>query len=298
MFLTTTIFLTGCQDKKKITVMVPQGSPELASIYIKNDTSYAVDTIIGADPLVAAFSSQSHDVIIAPTNLGAKLYQNKPSYIMLGVLVEGNYYFASRNLKIDEILDIEGSQVIVFGKNQTADIIVSHLFMEFGVTCQITYVDNITTATAMLVLDPNLIILTAEPSLSVLVETYPDLKILDLMPIYEALEGETYPQASIFIKANLDYKTIDKIRVDFENSANRVNTNPKEAAEIAVNVGVMLEAHLIEQAVLRSHINYHDAWDAKPMIERYFLIIDRMNPALIGHVLPDDSFYYRGDNRG
>ncbi len=287
---------SSCKTQSKISVIVPQGSPELAITYIKNDDNYRVDVVIGADPLVAAFSSQSHDVIIAPTNLGAKLYQSTPSYIMLAVLVEGNYYLASRSKKLDTFADIENQQVVIFGKNQPSDIIMTYLLNQLKVTCNITYVDNVTTAQSMLVLDENLIILTAEPSLSVLESNFLDLNTLELISFYENAVGESYPQAGVFIKSDLNSQTINQIEYDFRSSTEKVNTLPSEAAHLAVQSGVMLEEEVIEHAITRSNINYLNAWDAKSSIENFFLIIESINPALIGNTLPNDGFYDRGDD--
>jgi NitT/TauT family transport system substrate-binding protein len=287
---------SSCKTQSKISVIVPQGSPELAITYIKNDDNYRVDVVIGADPLVAAFSSQSHDVIIAPTNLGAKLYQSTPSYIMLAVLVEGNYYLASRSKKLDTFADIENQQVVIFGKNQPSDIIMTYLLNQLKVTCNITYVDNVTTAQSMLVLDENLIILTAEPSLSVLESNFLDLNTLELISFYENAVGESYPQAGVFIKSDLNSQTINQIEYDFRSSTENVNTLPSEAAHLAVQSGVMLEEEVIEHAITRSNINYLNAWDAKSSIENFFLIIESINPALIGNTLPNDGFYDRGDD--
>jgi NitT/TauT family transport system substrate-binding protein len=203
--------LLGCSKSDQIKIMAPQGSPELAVTYLKSHVDYHVDVVIGADPLLAAFSSQTHDVIIAPTHLGAKLYASNFDYIMLGVVVFGNYYFASQSQQLNDLTDINGKEVVIFGQNQTSDIIVKHLFNHFEVEANITYVDSVATANAMLILNPELIILTAEPSLSTLIRSYPNLEILSLDSYYQRLEGQTYPQASVFVKTSLSDTTMKKI---------------------------------------------------------------------------------------
>jgi len=69
----------------ELSVLIPFGSPALsmAGLLINEDNqvgeysldeyvTYKTEIVNGSDPLVAAFTSQRHDVIIAPTNLGAK----------------------------------------------------------------------------------------------------------------------------------------------------------------------------------------------------------------------------------
>lgn len=288
------IYLLGCSKPNQIKIMAPQGSPELAVTYLKSHADYHVDVVIGADPLLAAFSSQTHEVIIAPTHLGAKLYASDFDYIMLGIVVFGNYYFASQSQQLNDLNDIYGKEVVIFGQNQTSDIIVKHLFNQFEVEATITYVDSVATANAMLILNPELIILTAEPSLSTLMKSYPNLKILSLEPYYQRLEGQTYPQASVFVKSSLSTATMKQIELDFIEATTKLNEDVNVSADFAINQGLTMEKEVLTSAIPRSHIEYHNAFESKVLIETYLLMIYMMNPALVINPQPDDAFYYRG----
>ncbi len=68
--------LSSCKSEQITMVVPPAGSPQLAQLYMQDSDDYDVTIVEGADPLVAAFGSSSYDVIIAPTNLGAKLYDS------------------------------------------------------------------------------------------------------------------------------------------------------------------------------------------------------------------------------
>lgn len=286
--------LLGCSKSDQIKIMAPQGSPELAVTYLKSHVDYHVDVVIGADLLLAAFSSQTHDVIIAPTHLGAKLYASNFDYIMLGVVVFGNYYFASQSQQLNDLTDINGKEVVIFGQNQTSDIIVKHLFNHFEVEANITYVDSVATANAMLILSPELIILTAEPSLSTLIRSYPNLEILSLDPYYQRLEGQTYPQASVFVKTSLSDATMKKIELNFIEATTKLNDDVNVSADFAIKQGLNMEKDVLTSAIPRSHIEYHNAYESKVLIETYLSMIYVMNKALVINPQPDDTFYYRG----
>ena len=286
--------LLGCSKSDQIKIMAPQGSPELAVTYLKSHVDYHVDVVIGADPLLAAFSSQTHDVIIAPTHLGAKLYASNFDYIMLGVVVFGNYYFASQSQQLNDLTDINGKEVVIFGQNQTSDIIVKHLFNHFEVEANITYVDSVATANAMLILNPELIILTAEPSLSTLIKSYPNLEILSLDPYYQRLEGQTYPQASVFVKTSLSDATMKKIELNFIEATTKLNDDVNVSADFAIKQGLNMEKDILTSAIPRSHIEYHNAYESKVLIETYLSMIYMINEELVINPQPDDTFYYRG----
>ena len=289
------VHLSGCVKTEKIKILVPQGSPELALTYLKNDDDYHIDVVLGADPLLAAFSSQSHDVIIAPTHLGVKLYASSSDYMMLGILVFGNYYFASQSKDLVDIHDINGKEVVVFGQNQTSDIIVKHLFDAYDVNAHITYVDSIASANAMLILDPSIIILTAEPSLSTLVQSYPNLNYLSLDVYYQMIEGETYPQASVFVKSTLSDGQKKQIEIDFMDSTTKLNEDVITSAELAVMQGFNMEKDVLIMAIPRSHIEYRNAYDSKSLLNRYIYMIYNMNPMLVVNPYADDAFLYRGN---
>ncbi|MFA6377825.1 MAG: hypothetical protein WCW63_04275, partial [Acholeplasmataceae bacterium] len=182
----------------------------------------------------------------------------------------------------------------IFGQNQTSDIIVKHLFNHFEVEANITYVDSVATANAMLILNPELIILTAEPSLSTLIRSYPNLEILSLDSYYQRLEGQTYPQASVFVKTSLSDTTMKKIELNFIEATTKLNDDVNVSADFAIKQGLNMEKDILTSAIPRSHIEYHNAYESKVLIETYLSMIYMINEELVINPQPDDTFYYRG----
>lgn len=293
LFLGALIQLCGCAKIDQLKILVPQGSPELAVTYLKAHDNYQVDVVLGADPLLAAFSSQTHDVIIAPTHLGVKLSGSNMEYIMLGIVVFGNYYFASQAQKLEDIQDLNGKDIIIFGQNQTSDIVCKHLFEAFDISANITYVDSVATANAMLILDPNLIILTAEPSLSTLLKSYSSLNYLSMDPYYQMIEGETYPQASVFVKSSLSGTQMKQIEIDFMDATLKLNNDVEISAETAIELGINMEKDVLISAIPRTHIMYQNAYEAKNLLNRYIEMIYALNPMLVDKPRVEDAFLYK-----
>ena len=293
MLVMTSACQKGLEDH--ITMMVPYGSTQLAQLYLEADSDYDVDIISGPDLLVSAFSAQTHDVIIAPMNLGAKLYLDQPNYQCLAVIVWGNFYIVSHKESFDTFEDLDGKTVTMFGQNQTADILLSYLMDAYDIEIHTIYVDGLMTAQALLLSNQTDIILTAEPSLSLLSDQLDLISILDIQAVYQEVSGTTsYPQAGIFIHQRMTADQIDKLGRDFINSINLLNNHSEDAARLAQDLGFDLELNVLIEAIHRSNLAYMSAFEAKVSIEDYFDIIIATNPNLIGQIKPDSSFYHQG----
>lgn len=277
--------ITGCKSES-ISMVVPSGGPQFSTLYMQDDKNYDVTIVEGADPLVAAFGSESYDVIIAPTNLGAKLYDSKPTYQLAASVTWGNFYLVSTT----EILldDLKQRDIIAFGKNQTPDVIMSYVLGNHEKT---TYLDSLSSVVASFILDHSKVYLISEPALSILDENY-DLNIIDLQDAYQSLTGKSsYPQASVFVHKDLTDKVVQKIKKDLEKSIDYLNNQPEQAADLAIKLGIDVKKNVIISSISRFHINYVSAIDAQSDIVFYLELLKAFNPKFIGENLPDQSFY-------
>ncbi|HPF41978.1 MAG TPA: hypothetical protein PLP02_00505 [Bacillota bacterium] len=290
--------LSACTQKELVTVMVPSGSPALAQLYIQEDTeTYQVDVVQGADPLIAAFTAGTHDFIFAPTNLGAKLYTASPDYVYIAAVVFGNYYLVADMGDSEDTFDLsylDGREMTAFGANSTGDIVMKYIFDSADITPNIIYVDSVATATSLLISGETDIILTAEPSLSVLLAQNPNYAVIDLQTEYENLTGESsYPQAGVFAKATLTNRVINNFLKDLEDSIDQVNESPSAAATLATTLGYTFGESVLQTAIPNSHLGFVGALDSRSDLEAYFTVIMSVSAPLIGGALPVDDFYYQ-----
>ena len=293
LIILLSFILFGCKKDDSITIIVPYGSPELAQLYLENSNDYQVDVVNGADPLIAAFGSSSHDVIFAPTNLGAKMYQSKDSYQLLATIVWGNYYLVSSEQQEFNISSLDNKGITVFGKNQTSDIVLTYLFQELDIKPEITYVDSVSSAAQLFLSSQESIVLLAEPVYSNVINQLPQTKTIDIQKLYQSVTGkDSYPQSGVFIKRNLEQSKIIKIQNDLMDSIEKTNQYPLDAAQLAVELQMGLASEIIASAVQNSNLRYVSAKNSKEDIVSYFGLILSMNPALIGGQLPNDLFYY------
>ncbi len=306
MVLLGGIFLTACGEKEEVhfKVMAPLGSPSLAQTYMEKalpslgeNVTYEVDVVVGTDPLIAAFGSGSHDVIYAPTNLGAKLISTGLEYKFAGTVVWGNLYIATGSDSEFTLNDLEGKEIVAFGINATPDVVLqtvldNHTFISAPT---IRYVDSANMAQAELMADQSTIILTAEPLLSVLSlpSNVANLKYINLQDEWAKVTGNSsYPQAGIFVKSDLDNEVIEAYLEEVENSIEEALADPAKVAGYAVELDYGLPLPVLTSAIPRSNLNFQSARDSKAALETYFTYILDFNGALIGGELPSDDFYF------
>ena len=95
---TTTVVPTTTVDETPVSIICPSGTPALGlANYYDSVKGASFEIVNGADPLVAAFGTKSHDLIVAPVNLGAKFYNTNENYVLAKTFVWGNLFLASKS---------------------------------------------------------------------------------------------------------------------------------------------------------------------------------------------------------
>ena len=293
------LFITGCIDdsSKKVSVIVPTGTPSLGIANVLNDKTLVDGNIVsGSDPLIAAFTNASYDVVVAPVNLGAKLYNANEnfSYILYKTIVWGNYYLVS-NEEIATLESLEGKTVLVFGKNSTPDVVLRTLISAKNINVNLEYVDDVATANSYLLSGKADIIVSAEPSLTKM-SANKNFYTLDLQKQWQQLTGSySLPQAGIFIKKDSkDEKYLKTVLDKMIESVQMAQTKPNVLIASAVSVDENL-AKIGEETLQKAigNCNLRVEETDKEAIEFYFSQVIQLGiGATVGGKLPDEAFYY------
>ncbi len=293
------LFITGCIDdsSKKVSVIVPTGTPSLGIANVLNDKTLVDANIVsGSDPLIAAFTNASYDVVVAPVNLGAKLYNANEnfSYILYKTIVWGNYYLVS-NEEIATLESLEGKTVLVFGKNSTPDVVLRTLISAKNINVNLEYVDDVATANSYLLSGKADIIVSAEPSLTKM-SANKNFYTLDLQKQWQQLTGSySLPQAGIFIKKDSkDEKYLKTVLDKMIESVQMAQTKPNVLIASAVSVDENLAKigeETLQKAIENCNLRVEET--DKEAIEFYFSQVIQLGiGATVGGKLPDEAFYY------
>ncbi len=304
LFLMVTL-LAACadtgEDETSLNVVVPAGSPMFSQLYLQaNQADYEsfslnVDTVQGADTLPAAFGSESHDIIFAPTNLGARLIDTGVPYSFAAAVTHGNLYLVSdEQITIESIEDLSGKNVTLFGQNATPDIVLRTLIKQADLDEEpnLRYMDSVQSALSEFKTDEADIVMLAEPLLSTLENNDASMNILDLQESWkDAFGQDAYPQSGVFIHDDVDPSTAGDYLNALEESIQQANESPESVADLGESLDVPFAKDILVSAIPRSHLKFVHAQDAKEDLEFYFQKILELNPALINDTLPSPSFY-------
>ena len=319
LFILTFVFLFGCQKGNttneetttlatpvSFKVMTPNGSPALAQTVVQKNkpnlgenVSYEIEVVTDASKLAAAMGSKSHEIIFAPINLGAKMYNAAGSYQLAATVVFGNNYIVTGDPSVTSLSDLEGKDVILFGENNVPAIVVNELLSYNNINANVSYLASTADTKNALVLDSNKIVLVAEPSVSALSVALKDvsLNVINVQAEWKKMTGnESYPQAAIFVNKEFAQKNHDVV-VSYLNAVKEeieyTNSNVDSVAQMAVDLEYGFPLAVLKNAIPRSNLLFKSAVDSKVSVEYLFgKIMASGNTALIGGKLPDEGFYF------
>lgn len=310
MLVLSFTFLTGCNKNKEpdgnkvddhvYSFIAPSGTPSLAlSTLFDNNPQVSYEIVAGANPLVAAFTSGTHDFVVAPVNVGAKLFANNQKYKLVKTIVWGNFYIASLS-EINSVQDLEGKTITAFSQNSSPDIMLQVVLDAYGLKdkVKVEYVDAVTTANSMMMTGQAEIIISAEPSISVL-KNKKNIYTIDLQAEWNKLsDGNSFPQAGLFVNTALltdDKKDntlafIEKVLTKIEDYK-----TPSVLAASAVKIDTSFEtvgAANLEKAIPNCWISLKAKAEEKAAVDYYAQkLIDLGLGAQIGGGVPSEEFY-------
>lgn len=293
--------ILGCADNsnEKINIIVPNGITLIAVGGLINTQDINIENVEGPDLLISAMTSKSHQVIIAPLNVGAKLYmKGQSSYKLAAMLTYGNLYIVSKKAStLNSLADLEGKQIMAFGQNATPDIILKAALQSQNINCGIEYQSGVSEVIPFFKNDDYKYALVAEPVLSQLqIKQNIDLNIIDLQEILKD-EIASIPQAGVFI--NPDSQNIAMINTFLDNLKDNVvslNASPEDYANDILPKHKFFEnltKEVIVSAIQSGRvIDYLKAKDNTDIAAGYFGLLNTYNSNILGGEVPDSNFYY------
>lgn len=260
--------------------------------------SYSISSgVEESDSLVSAFTAETAEVIMAPTNLGAIVYQKQVPYQLVATLAWGNLYLISdETLTIDELA---GRKITAFGEDSTSDFILQMILREKGVLDQveIEYLPSTFDVEAMYEAGETNLAVISEPSFSTLNKNVEETNVIvDFQKVYSECYGKTsYPQTSLFIHKDLienHQEVIEPLLAQIEASIEFANTSPDEVADELITIGFDLPKDIAREVVLNSNLMFKTAEEAKEEIELYLQKLYELDVNIVGGDLPNEDFYY------
>ncbi|MGM9948089.1 hypothetical protein [Floccifex sp.] len=277
--LVLSLGLVACSSKEEtkepVSILCPSGAPALALLGATNDENVSIE-YANADVLQAELSKTDgdYDIIVAPTNLGAKLYQASQTYQLEAVLTWGNLYIVG---PVD--FDFTTGSLAAFGEQAVPQLVFNYCYDTENL--DVTYYSDVAQAQQALLTGQTQCALLAMPVAQATIakakENNMELTILsDVQKVFKEKSGfkqEGYPQASLFVKKDKIEKVsyvLDEISSFIENSDETAISDAIEAEGIE-NLGVPAK-EICVKTWDKQNIRYVRANEVKDEIENFLSI--------------------------
>ena len=277
------------EDALKLTA--PSGAPALAvaTMAAENPDNF---TFIAADTIAAEFAKAEADFIIAPLNAGAKLYKaGKSAYKLAAVVTWGNLYVAAQKAGF-QLQDINGAKLTLFGENTINASVVLYALKAQGIEpAETEYLAGAANTQALLLSDPEAIVVTAEPALTAARMKNEALTAFAVNELLSAAGIDGYTQAALFVKpetAEARPEAVAAYLKQVEEACGKCESDVDAVAEAAVKLEILPNAKVAAAAIPGCSIRYAAAADAKADVEKTVAV----DPAQFGGDVPADDFYY------
>ena len=297
LLLTLLLSLTSCgqKDDYKLTIVSPSGAPAISIADLAYNQKDEYNFVLNKTPdiLQASFLGNETDIILAPINMGATMYNKTGNYVLGAMVTWGNLYFASRieNFTLETMND---KDVVFFGEGTINQYVVESVLTYNNITPKsITYLGATNLTQGQLIANENTIALVAEPALSVAKSKVEGITSISVQDLYASMTNSTsYPQAGCFIRKQTieEHKNVvDSFLKDLKDSCTKVNKDVSTIAQYSEELEFGGTKAVLENAIPNSNINFVKAKDSQEQINTLFK--DALK--YCGGKLPDDNFYYK-----
>ena len=298
---------TAAGEPVVLKFITPAGFPAISLADMIADTpvfagnvSVEYEVVNSPDLIAGKILTGEADMILAPTNLGAALYNKGEDIVLAGSAVWGLLYVVTTE-DIGGWDDLRGREVAMFARGLTPDIVFRYLLGAAGLVpgedVALSYVQNTAELGPMFISGRTTLALLPEPVLTIVRSKVPEARVvLDLQKEWAAASGtsESYPQASLFVRkavAEGHREFLDSFLAEYEASIGRILADPEVAGVKASSFLDSPPAPVIAASIPGGNLAWASAPEARPSVEEYLGVLLDYAPGTIGGALPDDGFY-------
>lgn len=297
------ITLASCNKQENktetLTLASPNGAPSLSMLDLMYENKDSVDILNDSQVIKASMLNESYDLIIAPANLGAQMYNASSNYYMVAGLTFGNLYLVSKT-QFNTISDLSNFNFISFGKGTITDLVSSYVLEENNLNLNTSYLSSTSDTKAAFIssTESNEVYLLADPIYSVLKSSFNE----NSKPFYsisltskwnELTQVDGFLQAALFVKKDTYQKRLDlvnsyldKIEESINNLNNEKNISLTNQKIKDLNIFDFSDEVMLN-AIKGSNIRYLSGLESRMIFETTY----SKNLGLIGGKLPDEEFY-------
>ena len=284
--------LVACSAKplewESLSILSPKGAPAISLVPLIQENKDSIEFVDGTDILSAELIKGEKDMIIAPVNLGAALSKKDSNpYRLYGIVTWGNLYLVSNS----DISFVENEPLALFGEQAVPGLVFNSIKDSLDQAFVSTAFNSVTDVQGQLLSKTFNVGLMAEPLVTATIakaktlETPLNLSVYkDIQALWQEKTGfENYPQAAIYIKADISADKLKQVEarlelmmaynIELNNNSSKLETDITE--DLSATLGVPASKILV-QAWDRMNVNVVKADENKEAIEA-FLELFKLN---------------------
>lgn len=240
------------------------------------------------------------DIAALPANLGANLYQKtQGEIIVLCINTLGVLYIVENGDSIHSISDLKGRTIFASGKGATPEYALRHILQGNGIDpdldVSLNFKSEHTECLTALLSTPGSVALLPQPFVTTAQMNSEGIRMaLDLNREWAALgRGELLTGILVGRKSYVEAHPLEvqKLMKRYQESVQYVNQNPKEAAALIEQFGI-LKANVAQVAIPFCGIVYVEGNNMMEQLSGYLSVLYEQNPASIGGSMPQKDFYF------
>lgn len=304
----TLLFLTGCQkdNYSQLNIYSLSGptSMGLVKLYADDQNELYIRNIVSdGSEIAAALASQKADIALLPANLASVLYNKTNDFKVVAINTLGVLYLIENGNNINSLQDLKNKSIVLTGQATTPEYALRYLLKCAGIENDVELIFKSSANEVAATLASNLadIALLPQPFATVALEKNNNLRIaLNLNDLWsQYTNGQQLITAVTVVRNEIlenNPEDVQHFLKNYQESINWVNNNPKEAADMIVDLGIINNAEIAQKAIPFCNLVYIDGEEMKSLLENYLKILYDADSSSIGKNLPDENFYFIENN--
>ncbi len=310
-----TAFMGGCgQREESVNVRVGalKGPTSMGILFLmdkagKGETAdtYEFQMAAAADELLPLMVKGELDIALVPANVAAALYRKTEGGVaVIDINTLGVLYVVTGTDEVNSIADLRGRTIYLTGKGTTPEASLRYILAANGFTESdyiLEFKSEATEVAAVLTENPEAVGLLPQPFVTAALLQNDTLRVvLDMNEEWLRTGNGTEGMVTgvtVVRKAFLEEhpQTVETFLEEHRLSAEAVNSNVEAAAVLAVEAGIVAKEPIAAQAIPKCNLTCVTGREMKEALSAYLNVLADFNGQLVGGSLPDDDFYYLGN---
>ena len=268
-----------------------EGSKVVASATVVADNEAITSALINGEADIAAIA----------TNMAATLYQKLDGDLqVLAVNTMGVLYILEKGETVSSMADLRGKTVYATGKGANPEYILAHLLTSNGVDpseVDIQWMTPQEVTAAMATGEAGICMLPVPAATALMIKDSGVREAISLSAEWDKLGYGALAQGCIVARRSYveeNPQAVAAFLAAYEASLNFVKdpANRSEAAELVAQYGITANAAIAAKAIPQCNLTYVTGLEMREMLQAFYDVMHKANPASIGGAMPGDDFYY------